>query len=322
MNMHAMLVGENQSLRWSEVPAPVPRADEVLIEVHAAALNRADLLQRAGKYPPPPGWPEWMGLEIAGIVLRAPQGGRWRPGDKVCALLGGGGYAEKAVVPQNMVLPVPRGFSFEEAAAIPEVFATAWLNLHYEAELKAGETIFIQAGASGLGTAAIQVAKLMGAKAVTSVGADDKLEFVRQLGAEDAVNRKKENPAVLFDRHEINAALDCVGGAVLGESIGKMAVGGRWILISTLGGETAEIPLRPILKRAITLKGSTLRSRTNEKKAQILADLERVIWPAFESGRIRPVIQKILPIRQAEEAHELLRAGHGIGKIVLTVGKA
>ena len=322
MNMHAMLVDENQTLRWSEVPAPAPKENEALIEVHAAALNRADLLQRAGKYPPPPGWPEWMGLEVAGIILRAPRGGRWRAGDKVCALLGGGGYAEKVAVPQDMILPVPRGFSFEEAAAIPEVFATAWLNLHYEAELKAGETIFIQAGASGLGTAAIQVAKLMGAKAVTSAGADDKLEFVRKLGADDAVNRKTENPGVLFERNEINVALDCVGGSVLGENIGKMAVGGRWILVSTLGGETAEIPLRPILKRAITLKGSTLRSRTNEKKAQILADLERVLWPAFESGKIRPVIQKILPVQQAEEAHELMRAGRGVGKIVLTVGKA
>ena len=191
MNMHAMLVDENRTLRWSEVPAPAPKENEVLIEVHAAALNRADLLQRAGKYPPPPGWPEWMGLEVAGIILRAP------PGDKVCALLGGGGYAEKVAVPQDMILPVPRGFSFEEAAAIPEVFATAWLNLHYEAELKAGETIFIQAGASGLGTAAIQVAKLMGAKAVTSAGADDKLEFVRKLGADDAVNRKTENPGAV-----------------------------------------------------------------------------------------------------------------------------
>lgn len=237
-----------------------------------------------------------------------------------CALLGGGGYAEKIAVPQDMVLPVPRGLSMVEAAALPEVFATSWLNLRYEADLKPGETVFIQAGASGLGIAAIQTAKLMGATVVTSVGSDDKAEFVRKLGADDAVNRRTEDPSVLFERHSVNVALDCVGGSVLGGCIGKMAVGGRWILISTLGGETAEIPLRPILKRAITLKGSTLRSRTNEMKGKILADLERELWPAITAGTICPVIHAVLPVERAADAHAILQSGKNTGKVVLTIG--
>jgi putative NAD(P)H quinone oxidoreductase, PIG3 family len=318
--MKAILVDERQNLFWTDVPDPVPNENEVLVQIHAAALNRADLLQRAGKYPPPPGWPEWMGLEAAGIVLRAPANSRWKPGDKVCALLGGGGYAEKIAVPQDMVLPVPRGLSMVEAAALPEVFATSWLNLRYEADLKPGETVFIQAGASGLGIAAIQTAKLMGATVVTSIGSDDKAEFVRKLGADDAVNRRTEDPSVLFERHSVNVALDCVGGSVLGGCIGEMAIGGRWILISTLGGETAEIPLRPILKRAITLKGSTLRSRTNEMKGKILADLERELWPAITAGTIRPVIHAVLPVERAADAHAILQSGKNTGKVVLTIG--
>lgn len=273
--MYAMKIDGNHAMQWSEVPDPEQKPGEILLEIHAAALNRADLFQRAGTYPSPSGWPEWMGVEVAGIVLRAPVDSRWNPGDKVCALLGGGGYAQKIAVPQNMVLPIPRGLSMEEAASLPEAFATSWLNLHYEANMKPGEIIFIQAGASGLGIAAIQIAKHMGAIVTTSVGTDDKVEFVRELGANDVVNRKKEDPSVIFDRHSVNVVLDCIGGTVLGRSIGKMAVGGRWILISTLGGDTAEIPLRPILRRAITLKGSTLRSRSNEQKEQILADMER-----------------------------------------------
>ena len=317
--MYAMKVDEKGGLNWTQVPNPTPKSDEILLEVHATALNRADLLQRVGKYPPPPGWPEWMGLEAAGVVLSAPAGSRWKAGDKVCALLGGGGYAEQVAVPQNMCLPVPQGLSMAEAASLPEVFATSWLNLRYEANLKRGETIFIQAGASGLGIAAIQTAKYMGAVVTTSVGSDDKLDFVRRIGADDAVNRKKDDPAALFERHSINVALDCVGGSVLGQNIGKLAIGGRWILISTLGGETAEIPLRPILKRAIMLKGSTLRSRTNEFKGQILADMERELWPALESGAIRPIIHATLPIAHAEDAHAILQRGENTGKVVLTI---
>jgi len=175
--MYAILIKEDKSLVWSEVPDPVIKDNEILVEVHAAALNRADLMQRTGDYPPPPGWPEWMGLEVAGVVIEAPSNCRWKIGDKVCALLGGGGYAEKVAVPADMALPVPEGLSMVEAAAIPEAFATSYLNLCLEGGMKAGDTVFIQAGASGLGMAAIQLAKVLGAKVVTTVGAEDKAKI-------------------------------------------------------------------------------------------------------------------------------------------------
>ena len=205
--MHAILVNNKNSLVWSEVPDPVRKENEIIIEVHAAALNRADLMQREGNYPPPPGWPEWMGLEVAGIVAEAPKNGRWKIGDKVCALIGGGGYAEKVIVPADMVLPVPENLSMVEAAAIPEAFATSYLNLCIEGDMKAGNTVFIQAGASGLGMAAIQLAKQFGAKVVTTVGSDEKAQFVRELGADVVINRKKEDIAAVMAEHPINVAM-------------------------------------------------------------------------------------------------------------------
>lgn len=317
--MYAITVDETRAMHWTEVPDPVPKSDEILLEIHAAALNRADLLQRAGKYPPPPGWPDWMGLEAAGIVLSAPAGSRWKRGDRVCALLGGGGYAEKIAVPEKMVLPVPRGLSLIEASSLPEVFATAYLNLVFEAGLQAGETAFIQAGASGLGIAAIQTAKVLGATVVTTVGSERKAEAVRALGADIVVNRKTDDLGKVLDEHPVDVVLDCVGGTGLGKHLEKLAPGGRWILISTLGGEFAEIALRPILKRGLRLIGSTLRSRTTEKKGEILAGLEKQIWPAMEAKTIRPVIFKTFPIREAEQAHAVLERGENIGKVVLSI---
>ena len=317
--MYAITVDETRAMHWTEVPDPVPKSDEILLEIHAAALNRADLLQRAGKYPPPPGWPDWMGLEAAGIVLSAPAGSRWKRGDWVCALLGGGGYAEKIAVPEKMVLPVPRGLSLIEASSLPEVFATAYLNLVFEAGLQAGETAFIQAGASGLGIAAIQTAKVLGATVVTTVGSERKAEAVRALGADIVVNRKTDDLGKFLDEHPVDVVLDCVGGTGLGKHLEKLAPGGRWILISTLGGESAEIALRPILKRGLRLIGSTLRSRTTEKKGEILAGLEKQIWPAMEAKTIRPVIFKTFPIREAEQAHAVLERGENIGKVVLSI---
>lgn len=317
--MKAMLVDEKQNLVWSDVPDPCRKENEVLLEIHAAAVNRADLLQRAGKYPPPAGWPEWMGLEAAGVVLAAPAGSRWRTGDKVCALLGGGGYAEKVVVPEELVLSIPRGMSMTEAASLPEVFATAYLNLKFEAGLKAGENFFMQAAASGLGTAAIQIAKLFGAKVIGSASSGEKVAFIRSLGADIAVNRKTEDLGAVLDANPPDVSLDCVCGPDLGKNLIKMARGGRWIIVSTLAGEVSEIPLRPFFKLGLTLKGSTLRSRTNEMKAQVLRGLEEEIWPAFESGKLRPVIYKTLPVARAEEAHNILKSGENTGKVVLTI---
>lgn len=314
-----MKVDDAQAMHWTEVPDPVPKAGEVLLKIRAAALNRADLLQRAGKYPPPPGWPEWMGLEVAGTVLAAPAGSRWKAGDEVCALLGGGGYAEKIAVPEGMVLPVPAGLSMAEAASLPEVFATAYLNLFFEANMRAGETVFVQAGASGLGLAAIQLAKSFGAKVMTSVGSPEKAEAVRRIGADWVLERHRDDPVAAFEAHPVDIALDCVGGEVLGNCIEKLAPGGRWILISTLGGEFARISLRPILKRGIRLIGSTLRSRPTEMKARILHGLEEKVWPKFASKEIRPVIHAVLPVARAEEAHAILQRNGNIGKVVLEI---
>jgi len=316
--MHAILVAEDRSLVWSDVPEPVVKDGEVLIDVHAAALNRADLLQRAGQYPPPPGWPQWMGLEVAGVVVEAPAGSRWKKGDAVCALLGGGGYAERVAVPADLVLPVPEGLSMVEAAAIPETFATSYLNLRLEAGMKAGDTVLIQAGASGLGIAAIQLAKLLGAKVLTTVGSAEKAEFVRRLGADVVTNHKTDDLGAAMDEHPVDIALDCVGGPELSRWINKMAVGGRWILIATLGGNTAEIDLTSFFKRGIRLIGSTLRSRTHAVKAKLLADMEALLWSKFSSGEIKPVIHATLPMTSAEEAHAILRNRENIGKVVLT----
>ncbi|MBS1368857.1 MAG: NAD(P)H-quinone oxidoreductase [Lentisphaeria bacterium] len=319
--MHAIKVGENRELVWTEVPDPVMKEDELLIDIHAAALNRADLLQRAGKYPPPPGAPEWMGLEIAGTVAAAgPRAGnRWRVGDKVCALLGGGGYAEKVALPPDMLLPVPDGLTMAEAASLPEAFATAYLNLCIEGNLRAGETVLVQAGASGLGIAAIQLAKAFGAKVMTTVGSPEKAEAVRRLGADWVIERHRDDLAAALDGHPADIVLDCVGGAGLGTCIEKLAPGGRWILIATLGGEFAEISLRPILKRGIRLIGSTLRSRPPEMKARVLRELCEKLWPKFASKEIRPVIHAVLPVRRAEEAHAILERNGNIGKVVLEI---
>ena len=318
-DMHAVLVEKNQSLVWSKVPAPVPKADEILIDIHATALNRADLMQRAGNYPPPPGWPEWMGLEVAGVVAEAPDDCRWKIGDRVCALLGGGGYAEQVAVPADMAIRIPEGLSMVEAAAIPEAFATSYLNLCIEGGMKAGDTILIQAGASGLGIAAIQLVKALGGKVMTTVSTEEKAKFVRSLGADFVINRTVDDLGMAMDQHPVDIALDCISGSELGQHVEKMAIGGRWIVIATLGGAMTEIDMNTFFRRGIKLVGSTLRSRPSEMKAKILNELEEKLWESFSSGAIKPVIHKTLPITQAEEAHAILQRRENIGKVVLTI---
>jgi NADPH2:quinone reductase len=319
--MHVIRVDENKHLNWTAVPDPVPAGKEVLIEIHATAVNRADLLQREGKYPPPPGWPEWMGLEVAGTVAAPGPGcsGRWRVGDRICALLGGGGYAEKIVADEDLLMPAPASLTMEEAASLPEVFATAWLNLAHEAALQPGETVFIQAGASGLGIAAIQTAKFLGAKVITTVGSDEKGEQIRRFGPDMIVNRNKESLAAVFDANPVNVALDCVGGDALAECLPRMARGGRWVLVATLGGESATVSLRPVLTKGLHLVGSTLRSRPNAVKAEILRQLVSKLWPAFDSGRLKPAIHAVFPIAEAEAAHAILQRRENIGKVVLRI---
>ena len=317
--MKAMLVDDAKNMIWIDVPDPACKENEVLIEVHAAAENPADLLQRQGKYPPPAGWPEWMGLEVAGIVLKAPKDSRWHTNDKVCALLGGGGYAEKVAVPEELVMRIPCGLSMIEAASLPEVFATAYLNLNFEANLKSGETFLMQAAASGLGTAAIQIAKVFGAKVIGVAGSPDKVEFIRKLGADIAINRKTDDLLSVLDANPPDVSLDCVCGPNMGKYLLKMARGGRWVIVSTLSGEVSEIQLRPFFKQGLKLIGSTLRSRTNELKGRVLRGLESDIWPAIEKGTVKPIIYKTFPITEAEQAHAVLQTAENIGKVVLTV---
>lgn len=315
----AILIQEDQALTWSEVPDPIRKENEVIIDIKAAALNRADLMQRAGNYPPPPGWPEWMGLEVSGVIAEASPDSNWNIGDKVCALLGGGGYAEKVAVPEDMVLPIPDGLSFIEAATIPEAFLTSYLNIFMEGEMKPGEMVFIQAGASGLGVAAIQLVKALGGKVMTTVSTPEKAEFVRKLGADIIINRTTENIAEVMAENPVDVAMDCVAGANLGACLETMARGGRWIIIATLGGVVSELNMLDFFKRGVKLIGSTLRSRSSEMKAELLSELQDKLWNKLVSKEIKLVIHESLPITQAEKAHAILENRENIGKVVLTV---
>lgn len=317
--MKAVLIDSDKSLYWSEVPDPVLKPGHVIVKIRAAGVNRADLLQVEGKYPPPAGWPEWPGLECSGEIAETAPESRWRVGDKVCALLGGGGYAEKALVPEGMVMPIPEGVSFVEAAGLPEVYTTAMLNLVILGELKKGNTLFVQAGASGLGIAAIQIAKLLGAKVVTTVGSPEKAETVKKLGADVVINRKVDPVDEVLMRTPVDVALDCAGGMLLGKCLNAMNPGGRWILVATLGGEYTEVPLRVLLKKHIKLIGSTLRSRSDTEKSSILRRLVETVWPQVAAGRIRPVIDRTFPMGSANEAHRVLAEQKNIGKVVLTL---
>ena len=317
--MYAMILDEKLEFRWAQVPDPVRKGNEVLIRVGAAAVNRADLLQKDGCYSSPEGWPQWCGLEAAGEVVEAPENSRFRPGDKVCALLGGGGYSELVTAPAEMVLPIPEGLSLVEAASLPEVWSTVYLNFQLEAGgLKPGDTVFIQAGASGVGLAAIQFAKACGAKVVATVGSQVKAEFVRQLGADVAVDYHKKDIRAVLAANPPNVALDCVAGKLMGECLKSMAFGGRWIMIASLAGGKTEIDLETVWRKRLRIIGSTLRSRTAEEKGKILAALETELWPLFTARKLVSRIHATFPIREAEAAHAVLRRSENIGKVVLT----
>ena len=326
--MKAILTDENRRLVWTEVDDPQIKPDEVLVKIHAAAINRADLLQRQGKYPSPPGCPPWMGLEIAGEVVslgaEAQANSAWKPGDRVCALLGGGGYAEYAAVRFDMLMPVPTNLTMEEAAAVPEAFATSYLNLFLEGHLEAGQTAFIPAGASGLASAAIPMAKAFGARVITSVLSDEIAEKIKPLGADVIINSTKQDTSEVLAAeeaagHPVNVSMDCLSGEMLGKSLPYMARGGYWIVISTLAGIETEVALRPLLTKGLHLVGSMLRNRPQEMKARILRELTERVFPKIEAGEIRPSIYRILPIEQAEEGHAILERSENIGKVVLRV---
>ena len=323
--MKAMLVDENKNLVWTDVENPVIKDDEVLVKIYAAALNRADLLQRQGKYPSPAGCPEWMGLEISGEITEVGKDvSNWKKGDKVCALLGGGGYAEYVAVKYDMLMPIPKGLTLEEASALPEAYATSYLNLFLEGHLKKGQTAFIPAGASGLASVAIPMAKSFGARVITSVLSDEIAEKIQNLGADVIINSTTQSVEEILKQEEengtpVNVSMDCLSGETLGKSLPFMARGGYWIVISTLAGIETNILLRPLLTKGLHLVGSMLRNRTPEYKAYILSELVKNVWPKIESGEIKPSIYKILPMEQAEEAHAILERSENIGKVVLRV---
>lgn len=326
--MKAILVNDDRSLSWSEVQTPVLKDGEVMVKVQYAALNRADLMQREGDYPPPEGCPEWMGLEISGVITELSEGAKknsdWKIGDKVCALLGGGGYAQYAAVKYDMLMPIPENVSLAEAAAMPEAFATAYLNLFREGKAKEGDTLLMNAGASGLASVVIPMAKTFGMYVITTVLNEDKAKAIKHLGADVIVDTSKEDICTVLAEqqkagHGVDIAIDCLGGDIMGKCLHHLNHGARWIMIAALAGVKTEIDLKNIYVRNVRIIGSTLRSRTPQVKAQILSELVKNVFPKVSAGTVRPTIYKILPITQAEAAHDILYRGENTGKVVLEV---
>lgn len=302
-----------------ETPMPVPGAGQILVKVAAAGLNRPDLMQRAGAYPPPPGWPATMGLEIAGTVAALGDGAaRWRVGDKVCALVGGGGYAEYALADAGSALPVPANLSMVEAAALPETVFTVWVNAFEACRLAPGETFLVHGGASGIGTTAIQMAKAHGARVFATAGNAEKAAVCERLGAERCINYKTEDfEAVLRDAGGADVVLDMVGGPYLPKNLNLLKLDGRISMIATLEGAKSEINLLAIMMKRAVLTGSTLRNRPSAEKARIAAAVEKAVWPWIAAGKLKPEIDAVFPLADAEAAQARLSSGAHAGKIVL-----
>ena len=323
--MKAIVINKDKSLSYTEVPNPVIKDNEVLIEVHAAALNRADLLQREGNYPPPPGCPEWPGLEVSGVIKEVGVAvKKWQVGDKVCALLGGGGYAEYVSVVEDMVMPIPNGLSFVEASAIPEVYMTAYLNLFFVGNAKKGETLLFTGANSGLASAVIPMAKAFGLRVVTTVRGSDKVKKVAYLNADRVVDTLTEDLAEVLSEeeksgHPVDIAIDCLAGKDVGRCLKYVARGARWIQIASLAGDACEIDFRNIFVKNIRIIGSTLRSKTPEEKGRLLRELVEKTWDKFETGEIKVNVYKTFPIQNADDAQQCLYRGENVGKVVLTV---
>jgi putative PIG3 family NAD(P)H quinone oxidoreductase len=312
-------------LNLEEVPDPAPAAGEVVVGIASAGVNRADLMQRQGLYPPPPGAPPYPGLECAGQITAVGDGVTdLRPGDEVCALLAGGGYAEQVAVPAVQVLPVPAGLTVAEAAALPEVACTVYANVFMTAGLQPGETLLVHGGASGIGTMAIQLAHALGARVACTAGSDAKLRSCRQLGAELAIDYTSADfVAAVRDFTGGSGAdviLDIMGGAYLQRNIAALAIGGRLVVIGLQGGATAELDLGTMLRRRLTVHAASLRARPVAEKAVVVAGVRDVVWPLILSGQVKPVIDTIVPLAEAARAHRLMEAGQHIGKILLATG--
>jgi putative PIG3 family NAD(P)H quinone oxidoreductase len=315
--------GGPDALQPINVPVPQPGLHEVVIRVAAAGVNRPDLMQREGKYPPPPGASDIPGLEVSGTVSACGTGvTRWREGDMVCALVSGGGYAEYCVAPGVQCLPIPSTVDLVSAGAMPETFFTVWTNVFERGRLRSGESFLVHGGASGIGTTAIQMARAFGARVFATAGTDDKCAACERLGAARAINYKTQDfSAVLMaltGNNGIDVILDMVGAPYFSRNVDLLAVEGRLVQIAVLGGAKAEFNLVRLLRQRITVTGSTLRSRTVEEKGAIAAAVEHAVWPLVELKEIRPVVYATFPLTQAAEAHRLMESGSHIGKIVLT----
>jgi len=315
--------GAADVLQAVDRPMPQLQPDEVLIKVEAAGVNRPDLMQRLGKYPPPPGASDLPGLEVAGTVAEASPGGRWRTGDRVCALISGGGYAEYCAAPARQCLPVPTGMDAATAAAIPETYFTVWTNLFDRGRLRASERVLIHGGTSGIGSTAIQLARAFGATAYATAGTDEKCEACRRLGAVEAINHRAsdfvEEIRRLTNHEGVDVVLDIIGGDYLPRNLACLRMNGRLVQVGLIGGSKANLDLRGIMQNRLTLTGSVLRPRSVAEKGAIADAVEQNIWPLLEAGAVSPVVHATFPLREAAAAHRALESGEVVGKVVLTV---
>ncbi|MGA4995997.1 NAD(P)H-quinone oxidoreductase [Nonomuraea bangladeshensis] len=307
--------GGPEVLEWREVPDPEVGRGDVLIDVTASALNRADVLQRGGNYDPPPGAPPYPGLEVSGVVAEVGADvEQFKPGDEVCALLGGGGYAERVAVPWQQVMPAPEGIPLKEAAGLPEVACTVWSNVFMLARLRRGETLLVHGGASGIGTFAVQLAKALGSHVVATVGSAEKAERVRRLGADEVVNYREEDFA---ERVEADVILDIMGAKYLAGNLKVLRTGGRLVIIALQGGSKAEINLGALMAKRASVHGTTLRARPVDEKGAIVRSVVENVWPLVTGGAVRPVVYAEVPMSDAAEAHRMLDSGEHVGKILL-----
>ncbi len=313
--------GPAEALKIAERPDPVARPGQVLIRVRAAGVNRPDLLQRTGAYPPPPGASDVLGLEIAGEIEAVGEGvTRWAVGDRVCALLGGGGYAELAVVDARHVLPIPEGLDYVQAAVLPETVFTVFANVFEGGVLKAGETLLIHGATSGIGVTAIQMAKAAGARVIATSRGADKAAAAKALGADISLDAKSDDlEAQIREAGGADVVLDMVGRDYAALNLNSLNAGGRWVVIASLTGPKVEMDLQRIMLKRLTLTGSTLRSRPADEKARLTAAVEATAWPWVASGKVKPPVQAVFALEQAADAHAELEAGEHIGKIVLSV---
>jgi putative PIG3 family NAD(P)H quinone oxidoreductase len=318
--------GGPEVLRPVERPVPAPGPGEVLIGVEAAGVNRPDILQRLGRYAPPPGASDIPGLEVSGMIEALGEGVReWKVGDRVTALVAGGGYAEYCAAPAPQCLPIPRGLDLVAAAALPETCFTVWANVFARGRLAAGETLLVHGGTSGIGTTAIQMARCFGARVFATAGSAAKCDACRRLGAEDAFDRTREDFVARVREatggRGADVILDMVGGDYLPRNLAALAPEGRLVQIALIGGATGTLSLQDVMQRRLTITGSTLRPRTVAEKGAIARALREQVWPHVEAGRLRPVIHATVPLAQAADAHRMMEAGEHIGKIVLTVAR-